>query len=68
MPKRNGAWWREKLQANVNRDRWTDGALEEHGWRVVRIWEHESPEQGADRVERLVRRTSPATKRCRPPG
>jgi DNA mismatch endonuclease, patch repair protein len=55
MPKSNRAWWADKLQANVERDRRTDVALAEHGWRVLRIWEHESSEQAADRVEQLLR-------------
>jgi DNA mismatch endonuclease, patch repair protein len=57
MPKSNRAWWEQKLKANVERDRRADVALEEHGWRVVRIWEHELAERGADRVERLLRNT-----------
>jgi DNA mismatch endonuclease (patch repair protein) len=58
-PKSNRAWWEQKLEANVDRDRRADIALEELGWRVVRIWEHELPERGADCVEQLIR-TTPA--------
>ncbi|MFC7360956.1 very short patch repair endonuclease [Nocardioides astragali] len=54
-PKSNGAWWAEKLEANVLRDRDTDRRLAELGWEVVRIWEHEDPEQAAKRVEAAVR-------------
>ena len=43
-PRHNGEWWRAKLDANVARDRATDRRLAEAGWRVVRIWEHETPE------------------------
>lgn len=40
-PKANAAWWRKKIAANVVRDRATDARLEETGWVVVRVWEHE---------------------------
>lgn len=49
-PKANGAWWRDKLEANVRRDRDTDARLAEAGWVVVRVWEHEPPAAAADRV------------------
>lgn len=55
-PKANRAWWVEKLDANVARDRDTDRRLREAGWIALRIWEHENPETSATRVERVVRR------------
>ena len=54
-PKQNGAWWAEKLRRNSERDRDTDERLTVQGWRVVRVWEHESPIAAAQRVEALVR-------------
>lgn len=54
-PKSNREWWEEKLSRNVARDRDTDARLEENGWYVVRIWEHEPIEGAALRVERVVR-------------
>lgn len=54
MPKRNGEWWRNKLEANVARDRRDDRALDEHGWHVVRVWEHEDPRAAADRISRVI--------------
>ena len=54
-PKASSTWWREKLEANVRRDRDTDDRLAEAGWRVIRLWEHEDPIVAADRVERAVR-------------
>lgn len=53
-PKANSAWWSAKLGANVARDRDTDRRLAEDGWTVLRIWEHESVVDAADRVERAV--------------
>lgn len=55
MPTANGAWWRTKLDANVERDRRADHALREAGWTVVRVWEHESPIAAANRIEQIVR-------------
>lgn len=42
LPKSNADYWAPKLARNVERDRETDAALAEAGWRVVRVWEHES--------------------------
>lgn len=49
-PRNNGAWWAEKLQKNVDRDRETDAYLRDSGWTVVRIWEHEDPDEALRRV------------------
>ncbi|HEX5593594.1 MAG TPA: very short patch repair endonuclease [Solirubrobacterales bacterium] len=54
-PKANAAWWERKLDRNRERDRETDRVLREHGWEVVRIWEHEDPVASAERVEVTVR-------------
>lgn len=54
-PKTNAEWWAAKLARNVKRDRETDTHLAELGWRVVRVWEHETPESAADLVEAAVR-------------
>lgn len=40
-PKSNTAYWHSKIEKNILRDRETDRALENQGWRVLRIWEHE---------------------------
>lgn len=53
-PRANGAWWSAKLQKNVDRDRATDDHLQQLGWTVVRIWEHEDPGDAADRVVRSL--------------
>lgn len=54
-PKKNGAFWRHKIESNMARDSRIDAALEEEGWMVVRVWEHERPESAADRIERIVK-------------
>lgn len=54
-PKRNAAFWREKIRGNVQRDRATDQTLAEAGWLPVRVWEHENLDAAAERIEALVR-------------
>jgi DNA mismatch endonuclease (patch repair protein) len=49
-PANNSQWWEAKLNANVARDRDTEGALEAAGWSYLRIWEHVPPELAAERV------------------
>jgi DNA mismatch endonuclease (patch repair protein) len=53
LPKNNRGWWREKLTANVERDGRNDRLLSEQGWLAVHLWEHTTPEEGANRVENL---------------
>lgn len=47
-PSRNADYWTPKLARNVERDRLQDEALRSHGWKVIRVWEHE-PIPGAVR-------------------
>nr|WP_112232625.1 very short patch repair endonuclease [Lentzea atacamensis] len=54
VPKANREWWEVKLHGVVVRDRDTDLQLAAAGWLVVRVWEHDDPEQVADRVVALV--------------
>lgn len=54
-PVANESWWREKLKANADRDRATTRALEEAGWIVVRVWEHEPMAEAAEAVEAALR-------------
>jgi DNA mismatch endonuclease (patch repair protein) len=58
-PKANSEWWERKLARNRERDRETNRILREHGWEVVRIWEHEDPIEAVDRLERTVRDRRP---------
>lgn len=53
-PKSNAAWWAEKLDRNVERDRETNAALTSAEWTVIRVWEHEAPEAAVDRVEAVL--------------
>ena len=53
-PKANSAWWKIKLDKNVDRDRETDQVLTAAGWTVIRVWEHEDPIEAARRVVTAV--------------
>jgi DNA mismatch endonuclease (patch repair protein) len=57
FPAANKEWWAEKLAGNVARDAATTEHLEELGWRVIRVWEHEAPAEVAGRVEAALRQT-----------
>jgi len=54
QPRANAQWWRDKIAANVRRDRDTNQRLEGAGWIVIRAWEHEDPIEVAGRVEAVV--------------
>jgi DNA mismatch endonuclease (patch repair protein) len=54
-PKANAAWWAEKLATNRRRDTRTNRQLRKAGWRVERVWEHETPAAAAVRITRLVK-------------
>ena len=49
-PKANSSYWLSKLENNVRRDRRVDTELTAHGWKILRVWEHELPADAADRI------------------
>lgn len=53
-PRANDGFWSEKLERTVVRDRETTDALEAAGWLVLRFWEHEDPDEVAERVRAAV--------------
>lgn len=54
LPRTNADYWHAKLARNQARDTDTNRRLTELGWIVLRIWEHENPEDAAKRVATLV--------------
>jgi DNA mismatch endonuclease (patch repair protein) len=55
-PKANAEFWKEKLAANLRRDRDTDARLKAAGWTVIRVWEHDDRRAAARRISRIVGR------------
>lgn len=54
----NSAFWKKKIERNIERDREVTQMLTDQGWRVVRIWASEVERDvtaAADRVEAVVR-------------
>ncbi|MEU6706501.1 very short patch repair endonuclease, partial [Streptomyces wuyuanensis] len=55
-PAKKGAeFWQDKIEGNRKRDAETNQALGDAGWLVIRVWEHEDPEQAARRGIEAVR-------------
>lgn len=52
--RKNHAFWSNKIAENQRRDRDTNRALEDAGWLVVRVWEHDDPHDVAARLEAVV--------------
>jgi DNA (cytosine-5)-methyltransferase 1 len=48
-------WWADKIENNKKRDLETRQILEGLGWRVIRVWEHEPPDEAAVRIAAEVR-------------
>jgi DNA mismatch endonuclease, patch repair protein len=53
-PKRNAAFWNQKIDETIKRDRRVTAALTDAGWTVIRVWEHEPIADATERIERVV--------------
>lgn len=51
----NREYWAEKISGNRARDADTDAKLLANEWLPLRIWAHESPEEAADLITKVVR-------------
>ncbi|WP_240192867.1 very short patch repair endonuclease [Glycomyces sp. YM15] len=63
---RNSEFWNTKIETNMRRDSDTRQKLEDAGWLVIRVWEHEPVEAAADLIlERVdARRTAAESARA----
>ena len=52
--KANAEFWDQKIKQNQERDKDTVLQLEVAGWRVIRVWEHEEPEEAAQEIYNIV--------------
>jgi DNA mismatch endonuclease (patch repair protein) len=50
-PRVNDAYWGPKLERTRHRDQRDTAVLQEHGWTVIRIWEHENLQDAVAVVE-----------------
>lgn len=53
--KANADFWREKIERNRERDKDTNMRLEEAGWTVIRIWEHEDPDEAVEKINKILK-------------
>lgn len=58
QPATNSAYWSAKISRNTARDRMNDSALETRGWTVMRVWEHEPPDEAATRILSVLSRAT----------
>jgi DNA mismatch endonuclease (patch repair protein) len=52
-PKANAAFWADKIAQNRARDLRKDRQLQELGWKVIHVWEHDDAEAAAERIAAL---------------
>jgi DNA mismatch endonuclease, patch repair protein len=55
-PRTNSGYWGPKIARNIERDAEQTARLEQAGWTVLRVWEHEPIEDVVSRVVALVER------------
>jgi DNA mismatch endonuclease (patch repair protein) len=53
--RQNSEFWTEKIEVNRQRDIDVNQLLSQAGWQVIRIWEHEDPDEASRRIETAVR-------------
>ncbi len=51
QPRGNSAYWAAKLRRNRRRDLRDGQRLEGTGWRALRFWEHDDPDEAAAAIE-----------------
>lgn len=52
--KANAEFWRKKIERNKERDAETNRLLKRAGWKVIRVWEHENPQQAAKKICKVI--------------
>lgn len=40
-PKSNNAYWDNKIERNINRDKEVNNFYKQNGWHLLRVWEHQ---------------------------
>lgn len=52
----NAEFWKNKIKRNQERDAETNLLLKKAGWKVIRVWEHESPVKARAKIQKTIRR------------
>lgn len=56
LPKTRKKFWREKIKANIERDKKVNRELKDLGWGVMRFWDHEIKKNPEECVSKIKRR------------
>lgn len=67
LPETNTSFWENKITRNVERDNEVNALLEQNGWLVIRIWEHEIKQSLEEVIEKIFSSLSVSdhvTERC----
>ncbi len=56
QPKGNRSFWKKKFARNKARDRIVNRTLRQHGWKVLRIWQHELARKNETRLLQRIQR------------
>jgi len=59
--KANAEFWHAKIKQNQERDVDTNKRLAEAGWKVIRVWEHEDPEEASNKIYEIVKKRAEQT-------
>lgn len=62
-PRANIGYWGPKLARNRERDAENNAVLKKAGWLVVRVWEHELPDEALGRVVSVLEATERSSSR-----
>lgn len=54
LPITNASFWKEKIEATARRDRQQVAWMQEAGWTVIRVWEHDVPDRARRTISELV--------------
>jgi len=54
IPKSNSEWWRQKFARTQARDSETEQLLQDAGWVLLWVWEHENPVEVAATVKAMI--------------
>lgn len=54
QPRANASYWESKLRKNADRDKADTELLEQSGWTVVRVWEHDEVIEAVSAVEAVL--------------